>query len=362
MVDMPPDPVTGARRQKRITARTKNEVEVLRAKFIASVSQGGFAEADVKKITVGDYLTQWVASLGQSVRVTTAARYGEILMRHVIPVIGKVQLGKLAPLDIQRLYADRLAAGLSPSTVALLHNILHKALKQGMRWGLLTRNVTEAVDPPKEATPEYVTWNQTQSAAFLSIADRDDLAALWRLALLTGMRRGEVLGLKWEDVDLARGMLAVRRTLSRGVGGGYIFGVPKTAHGRRSIALPKSVVDSLKKHRTAQVELRLKVGEAYDSKLDMVFANALGEPIHPNTLAARFTKLQAQAGVPKIRIHDLRHTSATLMLANGEHPKIVQERLGHSDVSMTLNRYSHVTMDMQKDAAARLDALMEGNR
>src|SRR5207249_2106797 len=177
-----------------------------------------------------------------------------------------------------------------------------------------------------------------------------------------GMRRGEILALKWEDIDFKKGKLAVKRTLSRGKGGTFIFGEPKTAHGRRSIALPRSVVESLHRHRIQQVEKRLELDElktAYHDN-DLVFANAIGEHIHPNSLDYRFKKLIAKAGVPKIRFHDLRHTSATLMLANNVHPKIVQERLGHADVSMTLNRYSHVTMDMQRGAADRLDDLVNG--
>lgn len=160
------------------------------------------------------------------------------------------------------------------------------------------------------------------------------------------MRRGEILGLKWEEVDLQRGALSVKHTLSRDNGGTYALGSPKTAHGRRSIALPRSVVESLRKHRVQQVEHKLGLGEAYKDA-DFVFATVLGEPLHPNTLAYRFKQITKLAKLPEIRIHDLRHTSATLMLANGEHPKVVQERLGHSDVSMTLNRYSHVTMTMQ---------------
>ena len=249
---------------------------------------------------------------------------------------------------------------MSPTTVGLLHCILHRALKQAVRWELLTRNVTEAVDPPREATPEYVTWNERQVAAFLTVADQHELAALWRLALLTGMRRGEILGLKWEDADLVRGSLAVRRTLSRGVGGTFEFGQPKSAHGKRSIALPRSVVESLQRHRRKQIERRLAVGPAYTDH-GLVFANELGSPLGPTNLAYHFKKLIARTGLPDIRFHDLRHTSATLMLANGEHPKIVQERLGHADVSMTLNRYSHVTMDMQRDAADRLDRLVGGS-
>jgi integrase len=173
------------------------------------------------------------------------------------------------------------------------------------------------------------------------------------------MRRGEVLGLKWEDLDLGKGLLAVKRTLSRGTGGAYTFGTPKTAHGRRSIALPPSVVGSLQMHRIRQVERRLESEAPYHDQ-SLVFANEIGEPLHPNSVAYQFKRLISQAGVPVIRIHDLRHTSATLMLANNVHPKIVQERLGHANISMTLDRYSHVTMDMQRDAADKLDNLVNG--
>jgi integrase len=358
-VDLPPDPETGKRRQKRFNAPTKREIDKLAAEIIVKAENGGFAEADIKKLTVSDYLTRWVSSLEGSVKPTTRQRYADLLKNHVQPTIGRVQLAKLTPLDVQKLYADKLKGGLSPTTVSLIHNILHHALKQAVRWGLLTRNVTEAVDPPREATPEYITWNQQQAAAFLAVADEHELAALWRLALLTGMRRGEMLGLKWEDLDLGKGLLAVKRTLSRGTGGAYTFGTPKTAHGRRSIALPRSAVESLQKHRLQQLERRLESDTPYHDQ-GLVFANEMGEPLHPNSVAYQFKRLISQAGVPVIRIHDLRHTSATLMLANNVHPKIVQERLGHANISMTLDRYSHVTMDMQRDAADRLDDLVNG--
>jgi integrase len=170
------------------------------------------------------------------------------------------------------------------------------------------------------------------------------------------MRRHEILALRWPDVDLARKEVVVRHTFSCGASG-FEMGEPKSSHGRRSIAIPDSVVKSLHKHRIAQLEHRVHLGELYTDH-DMVFATPTGNPLPPNTLASRFQRLIARAGVPKIRIHDLRHTSATLMLANNVHPKIVQERLGHADVSMTLNRYSHVTMDMQRDAADQFDAAM----
>jgi integrase len=357
MIDLPRDPVIGKRRQRRITAPTRREVELLAVEALSKLESEGFPEAEASKMTVSQYMERWVESIYSTVRPTTQRRYADMVRLHISPYIGHIQVSKLSPFDVQRLYANRLASGLSPTTVNLLHGILHKALKQGIRLRFLTRNVTEAVDAPKEATPEYATWSQPEVGQFLAVSDADPLAALWRLALLTGMRRGEILGLKWEDVDLARGTLSVKRTVSRGTGGTFEFGQPKTPRSRRSLALPRSVVQSLQRHRIRQAEHRLRLGSAYADH-GLVFADELGGPVHPNTLGYRFKGLIARAGVPRIRFHDLRHTSATLMLANGEHPKIVQERLGHADISMTLNRYSHVTMDMQRDAADRLDALV----
>ncbi|MDP9358886.1 MAG: site-specific integrase [Chloroflexota bacterium] len=356
VVDLPPDPATGKRRQKRVSAPTKRECETLVTQVIAAAERGG-TTVDGKE-TVRHYLARWLAAVEPTLKPATFRRYGDMVRLHIVPVAGDVRLTKLSPLDVQRLYADRLVSGLSPTTVSNLHAMLHRALEQAVRWGLLARNVTEMVDPPRRATPETATWDTRQVAAVLATADRDDdgCGALWRLALLTGMRRGEILGLMWQDVDLDRGMLSVRRTLSRGKGGTWEFGTPKTTAGRRSIALPPSVVESLKRHRIQQVEHRLALGPLWEDR-GFVFTNETGGPLHVNALAGRFRHLVASAEVPRIRFHDLRHTSATLMLANGEHPKIVQERLGHADIAMTM-RYSHVTMGMQRDAADRLDAAL----
>jgi integrase len=360
-VELPPDPKTGKRRQKRVSSPIKREAERLAREIQSSVDNGGFAEAHATKITVEQYLEQWIESIDQTVTAITKHRYEDLLRLHVKPILGKLQLAKLTALDLQRLYGDRLTEGkLSATTVNNIHVVLHKALKDAVRFGMLTRNVTEAVTPPRKVVPQTITWTQQQAAAFLAASDKDELAPLWRLALFTGMRRGELLGLKWEDVDLARKVVAVRRTRSRSAEGGFAFGEPKSAHSRRSIAISDSVVQSLQRHRAKQTEHKWHLGEVYKDQ-GMVFATLFGDPIHPNTLALHFHRLCATAGVPKIRIHDLRHTSATLMLANNVHPKIVQERLGHSDVGMTLNRYSHVTMDMQREAADKLDDLMHGS-
>ena len=200
------------------------------------------------------------------------------------------------------------------------------------------------------------TWNANQVRAFLTAAVEDRLSALWWLAVHTGMRRGELLALQWQDIDLDKKVLAVRRTLTRGADG-LTFGEPKSVSGRRAIALPDICVEKLRNHRIHQLEQRLQASSAWQ-ETDLVFERGDGRVLHPNTLSGTFMRLTKQAGLPRIRFHDLRHSAATLMLSNGVHPKIVQERLGHSDISMTLNRYSHVSMDMQREASDQLAELL----
>jgi integrase len=355
VVDLGADPITGKRRQKRVSASTKRGCEALALEAIQEVAKGTPASADT--VTVSEYLEQWLAVSESTLRPATHRRYRDLVRLHLAPVLGQIKLGRLSALDIQRLHADRLAAGLSPSSVYHLHYVLHRALAQAVKWDLVARNVTELVDAPRRVTPDVVTWNASQAAAFLTAGDKTDLAAFWRLAVLTGMRRGEMLGLKWEDVDFERGVLSVRRTLSRGKGGAWELGKPKTKAGRRAIALPGSVVDALKRHRIRHLERRLELGFLWEDQ-DFVFTNPTGGPLHVNSLMLVYEQVVKAAGVPRIRLHDLRHTSATLMMADDVHPKIVQERLGHSNISMTLDRYSHVTKDMQRQAADRLDALV----
>ncbi len=355
VVDLGPDPVTGKRRQRRISAPTKREVQALVAAKLTE-ADGGIV-ADGGKMTLRDLCERWLAATETSVKPSTFRRYKDTVRLHILPLLGARQIGRLTPLDIERLFDDRRAAGLSPTTVFHIGGTLHRALDQGERWGLIHRNVCELVTSPRRASPEMQTWNAEQVAAVLQIAETDNLDALWRLALLTGMRRGELLGLMWQDIDLEAGALAVRRTLSRGVGGTWELGTPKSAAGRRSIALPALAVDALRRHRVRQLERQLRLGPIWQPE-GFVFTNETGGALHVNTLTRRYERLVIEAGVPRIRFHDLRHTSATLLLSKGIHPKIVQERLGHSSISMTLDRYSHVTRDMQKQAADAFDDLL----
>lgn len=307
-------------------------------------------------VTLAEYLECWLEAAAPTVKPNTIDRYRRIAERKINPVLGSIPLNKLSPLAIQDFYAGLLTGGLSPSTVALYHGVLHHALDQAVKRRLIPHNPANAVDAPRPNPPEMQTWTAEQARAFLVATADDELAALYSLAMHTGMRRGELLGLKWGDIDLARGTLAVRRTLSRGPDG-MAFGEPKTTAGKRSIALPASCVTALRSRRAAQAGRRLQLGPAWQDG-DYVFDREQRTVLHPNSAGRAFQRHIARLGLPRIRFHDLRHTAATLMLANGEHPKIVQERLGHSDISMTLNRYSHVSMDMQREAADRLAALL----
>lgn len=354
-----PDPVTGKRVYKRVSAPTKKECESKLRAAIASVEAG--KSLDEAKMTLREFVDRWLAAKEHTVRPATFRRYSDVMRQHVLPTLGSVRLTKLGAPHLQRLYAERLQSGLSPTTVHHIHVTLHGALKQALRWGLIDRNPTELVDPPRRAEPETKTWSLAESQAALAAGDKTSLGALWRLALMTGMRRGEILGLKWEDIDFESGTLSVRRTLSRGKGGTWELGQPKTAAGRRSIALPDDCVAALSRHRARQAEKRLRLGPIWEDS-GFIFTGLTGNPLHVNSLDSQFQKLIEIAGVPKIRFHDLRHTSATLMLLIGEHPKIVQERLGHSDISMTLNRYSHVTPGMQKRAADNLSSVLNGKK
>lgn len=349
------DPATGRRVHRRVSAPTRTACEAkLREALSAAATRRTIAE---ERLTVRDYFARWLSSIEPTVRPATHRRYSDLVRLHVAPELGGIRLSKLSPLDLQRFYAGRLEYGLSTTTVHHAHAVIHRALKQAMRWGLVDRNVSELTDAPRRTLPDVKTWDTKQAAAVLTIGDGTDLAALWRLALLCGLRRGELLGLMWDDLDLDHGTVAVRRTLSRGKGNTWEMGQPKTASGRRSIALPASCVAALRKHRAGQNAERLRLGDVWEDH-GFVFSNETGSPLHVNSLVGRFKKLTTAAGVPVIRFHDLRHTSATLLLAEGVHPKIVQERLGHADITMTLNRYSHVTPGMQRQAADTLDAAM----
>ncbi len=313
---------------------------------------------DAGNLTVGDYLDNWLRdSVGGTVRDRTFERHEQIVRLHIKPTLGRLKLNALAPAHVQGLYRDRLDSGLAPATVQKIHVVLHKALSQAMMWSLVPRNATEAVTAPRPTQKEIRPLDRKQVKALLEAACEDRLEALYVLAVTTGMRQGELLGLKWEDVDLAHGTIRVRRTLTR-KGGHLLLGEPKTRKSRRTIQLAGRALGALKVHCKAQLEERMAhVGLWEDHGL--VFATQAGTLINPSNLTKRsFKPLLEKAGLPRVRFHDLRHTAATLLLMQSVHPKYVQELLGHSTIAITLDTYSHVLPSMGDHTAKAMEAAL----
>jgi integrase len=304
---------------------------------------------------VGDYLASWLeATRPPKIEQSTWERREEYVRLHIKPVIGSIRLAKLSPQDIQRLYADRLAAGLSQTTVHHIAATIHNALKSALRLGLVQRNVSELVDAPRVARKEMTVWTPEQARTFLATTESNRLHALYVLALSTGMRQGELLGLRWVDTDLDRGIVSVKGNLQRPRAGLKLNSKPKTRTSRRRIALTDHTVACLREHRKCQREERLQLGEFWIDQ-GLVFANQQGGPYRSNNLEhGNFKPLIRKAGVPEIRFHDLRHTCATTLLLEGVNPKIVSEMLGHASVAITLDLYSHVLPDMQATAVSAI--------
>ncbi len=356
------DPKTGKSKvnQKTITVRgTKPEAEAKLAELLNQYNKGEYIEPST--LTTGEWLQRWIdvyVKNSRKKRLRTIETYESVVRRHLIPAFDKVPLQKLSAGHIQHYYNT---SSLSSSTLHQHHNILHQALKVAVvNERLLNINPAELVveKPVANRNLEMNVWDEVEVRKFLLVAREAGIQeeTFYTLAIETGMRKGEICGLKWEDVDLVARRLAVKRTLLR-ASPEPILGPPKNGRSR-AIAISPQTASLLKKHKTKQNELKLSVGEAYADK-GFVFAKENGDPIQINNFGQRsYTDLIELAGVKNIRFHDLRHTCATLLLAKGVNPKIVQERLGHTDISMTLNRYSHVTPTMQ-DSAARLlgDAL-----
>ena len=312
-----------------------------------------------EQLKVGRYLQDWLQSPQPRLRPSTWRRYEQLLRLHALPTLGTLSLTRLEPRHVQRLYADCLALGLAPATVRQLHAVLRRALGQATKWGTVARNVVALVSPPRVKRHEIQPLSATQARTFLDAAQGDRFEALYILALTTGMRLGELLGLRWQDVDLAAEMLQVRHTLLR-LRDGLQLREPKTARSRRRIALAPSAVDALRHHRGRQAAIRLQLGPVWEDH-DVVFANEIGKPVEAGNLLRRsFWPLLDKAEIPHIRFHDLRHTAATLLLQQGVHPKVVSELLGHSSIGLTLDIYSHVIPDMQQQAVAAIHTLLRG--
>jgi integrase len=340
----------GRRKRKDVYGKTKKEVQDELAKLQNAKAHGTLTKPN--RITVAQFLQQWLDDVARvTVRATTFHNYKGIVKNHIAKHVGGIGLQKLLPAQVQAMYSAMEKQGASAETRRLVHVVLHRGLKQALKWGLVVRNVCDAVDAPRVPKSNITPLTPEQVGKLLAAAKADRFEALYVLAIGSGLRLGELFGLQWADVDLKAGTLSVRHTLTE-VGGKLTLSEPKTAKGRRLVTLPRRVVDALLDHRKRMVVLGL-------AGVPFVFCNSMGGPLRRSHFHRdEFKPLLKRAGLPEIRFHDLRHTSATLLLAQGVHPKVVQERLGHAQISVTLDTYSHVLPSMQVDAASRLDSML----
>jgi integrase len=357
------DPETGRRKRKwHKFAGTKRKAQDECARLISDLNGGLYIEP--ARITVGQFLDRWLEHIKSQVSPRTYERYGELVTKNLKPLLGAVLLTKLRPMQISDAYGKALSAGrrdgkggLSPSTVRYLHVILKSAMGQAVRWQMLARNPVDAVDPPKIERSAMNTYDLAQTAGLIDATRGTRMTITVMLAVLCGLRRGEIAALRWRNINLGAAQLAVTESAEQ-TKAGVRYKQPKSGKGR-TVALSARVVNELRSRRVQQAQELLMLGIPLADDA-FVVAQADGQPLQPRSITRQWLSLLSNnKALPRIRFHDLRHAHATHMLSSGVHPKIASERLGHSKVGITMDLYSHVMPGMQEDAAARVDRDLE---
>ncbi|MFC2066509.1 tyrosine-type recombinase/integrase [Chloroflexota bacterium] len=351
------DTETGKRKQQWVSIKgTKKEAEKRLSELVSQLDNGIYVKP--KKTTLTEYLNMWLNEYARNnLSPRGFERYAGIIRKHLIPDIGKVTLTQLKPEHLQKHYTAKLNDGLSARTVRYHHALIHVALQTAVKWGLVSRNVADAVDPPRIRRSEMQTWNENEVNQFLEVTKESLYYSLFYTALFTGMRRSELLALCWQDIDFIYSQIYVNRSLHQLKDGSFVFTQPKSAKSSRTIALTPSTILMLREYQEKQRLERDMSGNPLTDN-DLVFSNLEGKPLRPNTITRAWTTLTAKCGLKAIRLHDARHTHASLMLKQGIHPKVVQERLGHSSIQMTIDTYSHVSPGIQESAANRFDEIL----
>jgi integrase len=355
VVDVAPDPAKGKRRQKTQGGfSTKAAASKAMRTFLVEHESGRGVGRN--RIQLGEYLERWLETVKGDLRPSTWDAYANDAAK-LTEKIGAVQIQELTPLQIEKVYAELMVDGgrygrpLSPKTIRNVHAVLRRALSDAERLGLIVSNPARAAHPPRADRKELATWSADELGRFLEAVESDRMHAAYVLLGTTGMRRGEVLGLRWTDIDLDGGNLSVEQTLTA-PNRQLILGPPKTAKSRRRIALDPRSIDALRRHKRRQNEERLQMGELWRNDADLVFCREDGSLVHPDRFTREFKRQVEAAGLPELRgPHALRHTWATLALQSGIHPKVVSDRLGHSTIHITLDTYSHVVPGLDDDAA-----------
>lgn len=342
-------------RRKYLYGGSREEIRKKVSAALHAIDVGTMSES--RGITVEDFLDQWLTEVVKpNVRPWTYKGYEVHVRLHLKPTIGKVQLDKLTPLHVQQLLNSKIARGLSPKTVRYIRGTLRTALNQAVHWGLISRNAASLVASPRVEHYEIQPLTPVEARTFLAAIKGDRLEALYSVALTMGLRQGEALGLEWKDVDLELGYLRINKQLQRHDGEFQL--VPtKTSTSRRTLAMPASIVQSLRDHRLRQADERRAIG-APPNGPDLVFTTERGRPIDGSVVSHHFHDVLESAGLPQRRFHDLRHSCATLLLVQGVSPRVVMDVLGHSQIALTMNTYSHVIPELKRDAATRMEDLI----
>lgn len=334
----------GKRKRKRAKSQKKAQRWLLEMR---KQVQDGFISKD-ENITVGEFLERFLEeAVFHSVKYSTYRSYKHWVHGHTIPSIGHLKLTELNPHHLQSMYSSKLQEGLSKRSVQYIHSIIRRALNYAVQWSLIVRNPTDAVTPPKPQKKEPKTLNSEQAKRFLDSVDTPRWKTIYVIALLLGLRKSEILGLRWQDVDFKNNTISINNIVYE-VDGIIYQGTPKTDSSRRTVAMPNLVVETIREYQKFTKE-----------EEGLIFTTSTGRPVSPRNLSRHFYKALERADLPRIRFHDLRHTAATLLLKENVHPKIVQEMLGHSSITLTLDTYSHVIPSMQKEAASKMDEVFK---
>ncbi|NQT73585.1 MAG: site-specific integrase [Chloroflexi bacterium] len=349
----------GKRRRKTVTVQGgKSDAQRKLRELLSAVDNG--IPITLAKQTLAEYLQDWLQRKESKVSPKTILDYEGIIRRYLTPRLGHIPIGKLTPHHVEELHSYMAGEGLSARSVQYAHRVLSQALKHAVRMEMLGRNVCDVVDVPSIRRKEMRVMDTDEVQTFLNVTQESPLWPVFFLAIYTGLRKGELLGLRWRDVDLSKATISVNQTAIRIKGNGVVISEPKTAYSRRMISLPASATRLL-------IDLKLKRKSECEShnlewdESSLVLCNSVGEPLSPDTVTHTFSRALESAGLPHMRFHDLRHTHATLMLKEGVHPKVVSERLGHASINITLDIYSHVLPGMQEMAAEAFEQAL-GNK
>lgn len=365
IIEMPKDIVSGKRKQKWFTViGNKKDAEKFLTEKLRELDTGMLI--DTTKMKFSEYLDYWKEKTFCNLEITTKEGYIQKIEKHIKPYLGNIYLENLKPLHLQNFYDDKLKSGkldgkggLSARTVLALHRIIYSSLEQAVKWQLVIRNVAQAVEPPKakKYQAKYLTDKQTEE--LIENSKNTEIYIPIMLAIYTGARRGEILGLKWQNVDLKKGIIKIVDNLCA-TKNGLIIKQPKTNNGIRTIAISNNLIKILKKHKIKQMENKIKLGEYYKEN-NMVCCYEDGHPFNPKRFSAKFHELLEKNNLPLIRFHDLRHSHASLLVKLGIEPKVISERLGHSNISITMDLYSHLYEDADRQVADMFDNLIKVN-